>query len=386
MRANIRDTNALVAVSPAALSAYARSAGWDRTGAFGKHSDIYTAKSLPEIILPRTQRLGDYTNVVSQLIGIFAEVTGTDELSLYRDLVTADRDVIRVRVSEESSGSVPVNDGLNLLSGAQEMLLAAACSLQESRALYRAGANREATEYLDRVSLGQTEHGSFALTLLAPVVPPRIRQALSPELESDEDPIERRVTRRLADALKATREATERTVSGDAGAFSRAVKSGVSANLCEALVKLIEPFPTLYTSVVWARTRPMKETRENIEFASGDVPILREAARSFRDREPQPDTHLFGFVRTLRRKEEDVEGTVSLRTSVCGQSRSVIAVLKQSDYERAIQAHGSKAPVIVKGDLEGFGQRWRLLNPQIVEVITGEDDEEASEQSEVQVE
>ncbi len=375
MRATIQDSEALAAVSPAALSAYARSAGWDKEGDYGDYSDIYAGEELPEIILPRTQRLGDYATVVSRLIQVFAKAAEIDEHTLYRDLVTADRDVIRVRVFEgEGSGDVPVNDGLNLLSGAQEMILAAACSLNESRALYRAGANREASDYLDRVRLGQTEHGSYALTLLAPVVSPRIQQDLLPEMEPDDDPIERRVTKRLAGALRAAREATEKTASGDAEAFSRAIGRGVSANLCEALVKLIEPFPSLDTSVVWARTRPMTTTRENVNFDADDVPILREAARSFRDREPQPDTQLFGIVRSLKREEEEVEGSVSIRASIDGHNRSVVAVLDQSDYERAVRAHGAKAPVVMRGDLERLGQRWRLLNPRIADVILDEDD------------
>ena len=60
-----------MAVSPVALSAYARAAGWTKTESYGDHSDVYTGEELPEIILPRTQRLDDYAAVMSQLVGIF---------------------------------------------------------------------------------------------------------------------------------------------------------------------------------------------------------------------------------------------------------------------------------------------------------------------------
>ena len=257
MKASIRDQKALLAVSPAALSAYARATGWSKTVTYGDHSDVYTGKGRPEIILPRTQRLGDYANVVSQLIDIFARVAEMDELALYRDLVTADRDLIRVQAAnDDDNGSVAVSDAISLLDGARDMLLAAACSLRDPRPLYRAGANREASDYLNQVRLGQTEQGSFVISLLTPVIPPPIQLALSPELAADDDPIERQMTKRLAGALAATRQATERTVGGDAEAFSKAVEYGVSANLCDALAKLIEPFPVLDTSLVWARTRP----------------------------------------------------------------------------------------------------------------------------------
>ena len=386
MKVSIQDKKALLAVSPAALSAYARTAGWTKVDTYGKHSDVFMGEGLPEIILPRTAHLADYARVVSMVIEIFAKVADVDELALYRDLAMADRDAIRVRaVDGDDSGSVAVSDGIDLLSGAHDMILAAACSLQGPQPLYRAGANREARAYLNRVRLGQTEQGSFAITLLSPVIPPPTQRPLFPtleleygddstlELEYGDDPIERQVTRRLADALAATREATEKMVVGDAGAFSKAVASGVSANLCEALVKLIEPFSVLDVSLVWARTHPMSTARNVVRFASHDAPILREAARSFRDREPRPDIRLFGVVQRLRRDAMDTEGTIALRASINGQNQAVVAVLKQSDYERAIQAHETKSPLVMEGDLERTGQRWRLLNPRIADVILSED-------------
>ncbi len=373
MKVSIQDKEALLAISPAALSAYARTAGWAKVDTYGEHSDVFTGEGLPEIILPRTAHLGDYARVVSMVIEIFAKVADVDELTLYRDLVMADRDVVRVRaVDGDDSGSVAVSDGVDLMSGARDMILAAACSLQEPQPLYRAGANRKARDYLSRVRLGQTEQGSFAITLLSPVISPPIQQPLFSALDGD-DPIERQVTRRLADALAATREATEKTVGGDAGAFSEAVARGVSANLCEALVKLIEPFPTLDISLVWARTHPMSTARNVVRFAAHDAPILRQVARSFREREPRPDIRLFGVVQRLKRYETDTEGTIALRASIKGQNQEVVAVLKQSDYERAIQAHKTKSPLVMEGDLERTGQRWRLLNPRIADVILNED-------------
>ena len=379
MKAKIQDPKALLAISPTALSAYARSAGWSKLESYGDHSDVYTGEGLPEIILPLTQRLGDYANVVSHLIEIFARAADMDELILYRDLVTSDRDVIRIRVAESEDGSVTASDGISLVTGAHDMLLAAACSLRDPQPFYRAGANREASDYLERVRLGQTEQSSFAVTLLTPAIPPPIHQYLSPEWALDEDPIGRRMTKRLAGALAATRKATERTAGGDPDAFSEVVQHGVSANLCDALVRLIEPFRELDTSLVWARTRPMETVREIIRFAADDEPILREAARLFRAREPKSDVRLFGFVYGLKRDEEKTDGTITLWGSVDGQNRSVTAVLEQSDYERAVQAHEKQAPIIVKGDLEYIGQRWSLLNPRIADVIQHEDALDESE-------
>lgn len=367
MRVEIQDRDALLAVSPAALSAYARSAGWTKAESYGDFSDVYVNEDLPEIVVPRTDRLGDYASVVRQLLQIFAAAADLDQLSLYRDLAVADRDTIRLRVEDDATdGTLSLERGLSLVRDTQRLVLAAACSLSNPQPVYRLGANKEASRFLERVRLGQTEQGSYGVTLLTPVVPPPLQMSLSPDLTTDDEPIERGVTRRLASALTATRQATESIVSGDQDAFSRAVPSGVSANFCEALVGLTESFPSLEASVVWARTRPMPRARDTFRFAVSDAPILREAARVFRDRSPRPDVVLFGVVPQLKREEDETEGAITVRTSIDGKTQSVVAVLEPEDYDRAIQAHQAREPVFLKGDLERQGQRWRLRYPRIV--------------------
>ena len=375
MKADIRDIDALTAISPASLAAYARVMGWEKTEPYGAHSDVYSANNLPEIILPRTQNLGDYATVVSQLIGIFSSVANYDEISVYRDLTTADRDVVRLRAHGNDDGKIAVNIGVDMLSGARDMLLAAACSLDanDRRALYRSRANRQANRYVDSIRLGQTEQGSFVIALLTPVVSPRT------QLTYREEPMERRITAHLTHALEAAHAATERTVIGESDAFSEAVQQGVSANLCEALVKLIDPFPDLDVSVSWAWTRSINKQRSSVRFASSDVPILRDAAQSFRNSTPRLDERLFGYVQRLKRDERETEGTITLRAPIDKNTYSVTAVLNQRDYQQAIHAHESRSPVIVEGDLERVKSRWHLTNAKIANIVWEADDEDMIE-------
>ncbi len=369
MQVRIQDRKALGAVSPGALSAYVRAAGWSRNEPYRVHSDVYIGEGLPEIIVPRTERLGDYASVVAALIETFAEVAERDQLTVYRSLVTADRDVVRVRAGESKDGSVALNDGADLIGGTRDLLLAAACSLGSPRAVYRAGANREAADLLKGIRLGQTDHGSFVVTLLTPVVPQPM-PALFPDIDDPNAPTQRRLTRRLMEALTSAWQAAEQTVAGHEGAFADALESGVSANLCEALVRMIEPFPTLDVDVVWALTRPVNLRPTVVRFGPSEAPLLREAARSFRERAPRPDVQLVGYVKLLTRGETEDDGTIRLATSSIDQRRrSVKAVLEREDYERAVQAHKDRAAVVMSGDLECMGQRWRLLSPLLREII-----------------
>ena len=206
------------------------------------------------------------------------------------------------------------------------------------------------------------------VNLLGPVVPPVVEPSLGSEFDvPDSEPVERRMTMRVAEAVAATRDAAEQANGGGTNAFSGAVTLGASANLCDALVLLIEPFVDLDVSVSWALTRPQE--RRLIRFSHSDVPVLREASRKFKLSEPRLDERLFGFVQRLKRDADEPEGIVTLRARIDGSVKSISVLLPQADYRIAIRAHDERAMVIADGDLEHVGQRWRLLNPRIVGTV-----------------
>ena len=377
MKTRILDAEALKAVSPPALTAYARGEGWRKSEAYGGHADIYIGKDLPEIVLPQTDLLADYASVVSRLIGIFGDLRERDELAVYRDLVGADHDVIRVRaVGAESDGSVLLDEGVELVSQAREMLLAAACAtMSPLKEVYQAGANRDAAEYMKQVRLGQTEQGSFIVTLMAPV-PPMLQPMLDDSWEDIyNEPYGRQVTRCLVKALRAARNAAELAHSGEGvPAFKRAVSDGVSANLCDAVARLIEQASGLEVSVSWAKIRPTPEHRTSILFSESDAGIFKEVARTYRTKEPQPEIRLFGFVRKLVRGEHDIKGQVTFKVDLKCKIQSVSSVLDESNYTVALKAHDARNPVVVTGDLERIGQRWHVTNATIDEVAIDEDE------------
>jgi len=306
------------------------------------------------------------------VISALAAVESRSELQVFRDLIGSDRDVVRVRAPEaDGDGSVQVDAGVNIFAQAREILLSAACSANEPRPAYRTGKNKEAIAYMNRVRLGQTEHGSFVVTLFAPV-PPSLQEPRQSDfwpVPADE-PFDRLVTRFLADGLQAAHKAAEDVVRGNGiAAFTKSVPRGVSANLCEALSSLIDVGEGLDVSITWSRTRPTPEARRQIVFARSESEVLREAARVLRLQEPRPDERLEGYIVGAGRRVEDQDGQVTLKTFIDGKPVSVKTKLPAELYTQALAAHDDKNPVIITGDLKRDGQRWRLENPRNMELV-----------------
>ena len=365
---------ALRDITPAALTSLAVELGWRELEPYGDHSAVYSAADLPEIILPRTRELGDYTRVVARLIEVFSSIGNRGTQDVYRDLLTADRDVVRVRVDD--GDSIPLGSGEDLIAGTRSILIATARSLSNPRAVYR-GSTKEATDLVNQVRLGQTEQGSYVVALHTPVVT-ALTPAMLDDPEDDFAPPHRRMTRRLTEALTTTREALERgDLASDGEMMDSVVSKGVSANLCEALVNLIHAFSSLDIKVTWARTRPERSRREAFRFFKPDVQHLEAASRLFRELGLHSNAQLVGSVVELRRAESESNGNVTLRAEVAGSLRSVTANLKPPNYDLAIQAHRDKASLLVTGTLERVGERWHLKDPVITGTVPASLDESA---------
>ncbi len=373
MKLTIQDTGALSAISPSALSSFARSLGWSKVDTYGNYSDVYSGENVPEIIIPRTNELGDYSAVVSRLVGTFAMVTDTDELSIYRDLSSTDQDVVRVRVPSGIDGTLPMKGGVGLFEGARDLVLTTARSLiNPQQSVYQGRASNEVTSLLERVRFGQTEQGSYVVTLLVEITPPAPQLNLA--IETNNVPIERKLTHHLAESLKSAKAASTNFSIGNTNAFSEVISQGVNWNLCNALDSLITPYSELEISVKWSNIFPTQEPRSSIGFNEQDAINLRKAAKQFKLDDPEPAARLRGFVKQLKRDPHKTEGNVRMVTSYEGKERSIQVNLNDCDYNKAIQAHQGNALVFITGKLEKSQTPWRLLDAEIKNVIQGDDE------------
>lgn len=376
MKARILDGTALRGVTPGGLAAYAQNAGWAKTAPYGDAADVWQGEGLPEILLPNTDLLGDYPSVVARLIGIFSEQSGKDEIATLKDLLEAEHDVIRVRaIDDGTNGSVALDAGVEMVSQARGMVLAAACAtVTPAQRVYRAWANKKATGLVKRLRLGQTEHGSFVVALMAPIVSP-----VAPVLDEswgvfEQEPPLRRVIIRLVQALQASREMAELWDS-DFGypALDDAVSAGVSANLCDALARLVGCTNRFEVSVAWATTDLPTPSPARVEFSETYRQALEEAAKTLRSTEAQPGARLTATVHALARDRWESRGKVTLKAEIRGRVQSVTALLQPKDYGAAIHAHQAGRRVIVTGDLERIGQRWHIANARLSEFGLHED-------------
>ncbi len=341
-----------------------------------------------EVLQPLDSGLRDYTSRVGDLLTVVAVAEGRSELDVLGDIANVLMDVYSVRAfpPDQGPGLIGLDDGVQAYESMRSLLVAAACAagVDEPRAVQPARKSTEVLQFLREVRIGMPAQGSFVLSVHTPVRP---RLSPQPSLFDEEvpdglepvEPFERRVSLTLYDAVRAAHgAANDALVAADGlDAFTGAVRHGVSANLCEALVGLGgeagHPFELTLRLAV---SRPLPTRRfEPIRFRRDHLPVLESAAQELREMVADEGVLIEGNVVRLHR-----EGTGSGEISVAGviegedRLRRVWMTLNDAGYTEAMRAHQEMRSVSVRGDLVRRGTRLYLMNASAFHLVADRPD------------
>jgi hypothetical protein len=331
-----------------------------------------------EVLVPRRNDFADFTARISEALSILEVAESRSQLEILDDLNTANADVVRIRTHARDGaddGSIALEDGVLLCEKVRELVVAAACAATDKKSVFSNRKPDQAISYLRKVRLGQTERGSYVFTLISPVTP---SLTLTPgQLIDVKEPFEREVMQTLARSLDAALKASQS--SGQTGRlepFSDAIKLGVNANLLEAVVGLSEGSGNQDVEVrfSWSHSRemPPPEIPRRIAIPQDVIPVIKEAARVFRETSPQEDFILVGTVVTLSSEDpESKGGKISVLGFVEDKARKVAVVLPPPEYRKAIKAHEEGLLVSCYGELIKEKGVYVLQNPRKFEIDEG---------------
>jgi len=373
MKAIVSDLEALRSLKPLELVQYLRFKGWQQNNDIGSKATLWVradGSATDEIVLPKRRDFADFDLRMAEVLKTLAKTEARSQLDILRDVQTASADLVRLRAPARDAvdGSLAIDAAVSFVESARDLMLAAACAAIDKRSYFATRKAQQATDYLERVRMGQTERGSFVLTILSPVPPALKSEQGALFLDEPPEPYERAVTRTLARSLAAVSAAAETAAAqGDMKPFIDAVQWGVSANLCEAIVRIshVSLDEGVDIAIAWSPSRAVgPETPNRIRLQGDAIPLIEEAARLFRETSTIDDFELQGAVIALNRPEGAAIGRVTVAGFVESQARKVLIDLAEPDYSKAIVAHEQQAIVVCTGELMKQGRSYRLQNPR----------------------
>ena len=223
-------------VTPRAVRVYAEGLGWCRVEGVNGKIAVYANPNSPlqQLIVPLDERLDDYGLRAAEAIQRLAEFEKRPPREVLNHLLLPPSDLLYFReVSPAAAaGDLPLDHAVRMIDGVRKMLLSEAHSVLAPKPFHPRMSRGEAEDFIARCRLGQTERGSFILTVACPL-----------ELKADllgpsGTSFSRRVTTLLMESLAELTQAADRMRIDDLADTVR--HPGICANLCESLL-LLQP-------------------------------------------------------------------------------------------------------------------------------------------------
>ena len=367
-------------VSVEQLEAYLLSRQWFEDGKIRSVATIWHKHQDEdaEVVLPLSY-VKDYQQRIRDALMAIASIEMREVPDVIGDVRQLFSNVITVRVVHEDTegGTIPINDGVLLISKARDLLSAAAQAVYAKRRHFSGPAPKDARDYLDTLLLGQTEIGSYVVNVIAPNQASFVvEQASTTQTIADAVSLSQAITSSLVTGLAAFSKASTKYVElGSLKAFDDAVLSGVSANFCDALLGFSgEKRNRTFEITVAAAADPMfgSESRK-FEFDGTQVEVLEKVSGYYKDDYILRDRVVTGYITKLVRPRDETAGTITLDSIFGDVERKVQVSLTGDDYHLAVIAHDNGEMVRVQGDVHVKPKNVELLNAKSFGVIKMED-------------
>jgi hypothetical protein len=366
-------SRAFADVSIVQVEAYLVSKAWFMDGGVSSVGTLWHRQDneSAEVVLPKHPGIRDFHKRFNEALTALSEFEGRSVAEVVADVVRMSSNLITVRVigADTADGTIPINDGVLLFSKAKDLLYAAALSMYSKRKQFSGQPPKDAKAYVDSLLLGQTEIGSYVVNVIAPLPPPRPAQASG---AGPEVPVAEAVTLNLVHGLEAISKATtEFADSRSLKVFDAAVESGVSANMCDALVGFSGTQRNRDFEIrVSGAAGPMFEGETKVfNFDADAVAAVQKASDYYKGDYTLEDRNIWGFVKKLDRPKGEEVGTITVEAAVDGVERSIKIMLNPDEYHQAVLAHDTKVIVACSGNIHIKNRRATLLNPTGFRII-----------------
>lgn len=369
------DRALLKSIRPDQLRAYLVQTGWTSESKIGEFATVWHRPSElefeHEVLFPEKIELRDYVERIADAVVNISTFEKRSTYKVAKDIANFFSDTVSIRVvhNDVENGTIPLEDGVKLFEKAKDLLSSAALSTISKKRYFFGSRPAEASNFLSKVRLGQTEIGSYIVNVVVP---------LNTEITNnlfDRKSFSRYVTTTLGEGLSSLKELTKNS-QNKSKVLEALVTHGVSANMCDALIGLSgENRKRGFDIGISFSASEIIESHSTVSFSfsSDDVPKIEEASEYLKENYMIENATLSGPVKKLDRANTEENGTVTIVAFVEDRDRAVSFELSLDEYHEAVLAHDQKLIVEISGDVHIGPRSAKVLNPRGFRVFGGKD-------------
>lgn len=353
------------------MRSFLRSQGYLYREPWGNYLQRFSRKKggrEDNILLPSEREISDYNRRIVEALDSLSRQIQISVDTIVRDIINSAYEIVRIRVNEgNNETTIPYDTSIDLLRGGFALIDSSAVTAvsDDPLAIVRGRRPDVVRRYLDEVRVGQTEVGSFVLTLLMPTSVDANDLNLPTSVS---DSFGARVSETLSSTLIAAEEAAR---ASRIQSNRSLMQSGITANFSGAVARILEAAGDVSISIGMTSTAQSAIKRVNSKF-------LAEDSAKFRDIEgrltPQGDAEPFtatGTVTEFREPRGKSNGSIVIMCDVHGETRQVRAKFERADRPVIVHAIEKKSEVYIEvdGSLLSKNGHFQLENPILFRTV-----------------
>lgn len=329
-------------------------------------------EQIVKVVIPKDKQIIDYNERIIDAIKIISSIEDRDALAVINSIIKLHKDIFNVRLWKGSTiDSISYNDALKIMNSIKKLIQYSASSEQEPREFFAKPLSK-GEKFIKNCEFGHTFRGSFGFTIEGPEYPKN--DYLSDYLNEYTTPLARKVIKRIIKGINDVK-----VGSRDKAVIIENVKDGLNANMCEALLEIVDELKIdVEYFVDWSKNDNVSEDsiyRYPISLGRDDVESL-----NFIKEQLMPNDHeqvlVIGKVIELKAdaiyetKSVKSSHTIKIETLHNNKLTKINLELNAKDYVEACQAHITEKLIEVQGQLQTIGSRYSLDSPRFFKQST----------------
>ena len=352
-------------INPFVFNKYLKATGWAVLNS--KRTDIKILQKktdkLYQITIPLDTDLADYKEFMLYAIQTLAgyEKRTLDEMFLY--LLNPNSDILKIRIEKNGveAGSIFLDDAIKVYENAKKLLGAAAQDVIKPAQYHQGRMDATVTEFLNRCRFGQTQVGSYIVSVICPMGQTDGKGnfwqiELFDDVSLADDSFTRKVTKKVMTGITAVKTQID---NDQFSVIPSNENELISVNFYEALagMNLDNEGTKVEIASEWAPTFPVdQKTPQRILLNYNYYKPLSSIIAKMKENVTRK-TQIVGKVKKLEAVPEVEKRSAGKITLVYiddnGKVRSATTSLDKNDYDKAIEAHTNGWYVEIVGEMTG---------------------------------
>ena len=317
-----------------------------------------------QIKVPCNRDFSDYPEAIYKAVSTIAEIEGKSVEQIILELLNPLSDIIRVRHigSDVENGSILIENGINLYENAKKLLTNAALDILSYKKIYKGRTPEGVAEFISRCRYGQTEFGSYVISLVCPFVKVDNNEVQQLSLFSDEEisaySLTRKVTNRVIESIEKIKDTIDK--GEDLSGVIESMQNPISVSFLDSLTNLniSTEDSALEVSVKWAPTVKLNRASISKATISHDYYApLKTIVEKYKSEDASTSISIEGRIGKLVASPNIEDRTTGQAQLVYidenSHAKKITLDLGKEEYDLAIHAHSEGRTVRANGEISG---------------------------------